>query len=788
MGKHKTGSLFSTQEAEEYDCKQIIRVAFEAGVDKEFDYCVPEQIWGVKVGQRVKAPFGAGNKLKEGFCVQTDEQEQGSLAEPGRKLKHIKSIVDDEPLVNDELMLLARWISEYYVCPLGQVLAAMVPSAVKRGAGTSRQIYVYLKKDLSGEEQRLRGKKQRHIMDILKNRGAVDDRKAVPLEEVLGEAGCTKIPAKSLFEKGLVRFSERVRLRSLPAIPEGMEIKSGPIKLNEDQHFALEHISAEIESGGFGVTVLHGVTGSGKTETYMRAIESTLAKGKGAIVLLPEIALTAQTVQRFSGRFERLAVLHSGLTGAQRNGQWQMIKRGDADVVIGARSAVFAPLPEVGLIVVDEEHEGSYKQETAPRYNGRDVAIKRTQISGGHCILGSATPSLETLLNCRTKQHFHLLRLPKRVLNLEMPEMRLVDLSENYTGGGSVNMISTMLEEHLNRVLHKKEQAILLLNRRGYSNLIYCPTCGHILHCRNCDVTLTFHKKVRVAGNYGTRRMQTVMGRHMSSGHAVCHHCGAETLVPRGCPLCGKAMTMIGIGSQRLEEQLREKFKEAKVVRVDADSMKRQDYYRVLKEFGEGRIDILSGTQILAKGLHFPNVTLVGIISADTCLYLPDFRSNERTFQLICQVSGRAGRSEKKGLVLVQTFFAEQPAIQFALRNDYDGFVEEELKHRKACKLPPYRRLAAILMRDRYYDKLEQACKIMRQRTDFIIRRDKLDILVRGPLPAVISRVQGFHRMQILLQSPEAGKLVDLFSKLRKAGPIKPSVKVAIDVDPVNLL
>jgi primosomal protein N' (replication factor Y) len=510
-----------------------------------------------------------------------------------------------------------------------------------------------------------------------------------------------------------------------------------------------------------------------------------LQQGKNAIVLLPEIALTAQTVQRFSARFRRIAVMHSGLTAAQRNVQWQKIKSGEADVVIGARSAIFAPLQKLGLIVVDEEHEPSYKQDTAPRYNGRDVAIKRAQLASAHCILGSATPCLETLSNCRSKEYFSVVRLPKRVMNLPMPEMKLVDLREHAFAQKGISLISEPLAERLSETLAKKEQTILLLNRRGYSNFVFCPSCKHTLHCRNCDVTLTFHKSKTSSGE----RMRTVTGKHINYGYAMCHYCLAQTLVPEKCPLCGKGMAMIGLGSQRLEEELAKKFPQARVSRVDSDSMASRDYYRVLKDFSEGQLDILAGTQMLAKGLHFPNVTLVGIISADTCLYLPDFRANERTFQLISHVAGRAGRSTKKGTVFVQTFLPNQPAIQFALAGDFEGFVKEELKHRKACNLPPFWRLAVVMMRDRNFDKLDAASKAMRAKIDRIVEADRLNAVVRGPMPAVISRLQRFHRMQIIVQAPEASIIQQLFAGLRvRLGRIRPTVKVAIDIDPINLL
>ena len=791
MSKYKTDNLFVAERVEEeISCSHIIRVAFESAADTEFDYRVPDEIWPIQVGQRVEAPFGRKDKLEKGFCVEADVPLEQSFAaqDKGRKLKTVKSVIDKEPLLNAELMDLARWISGYYVCPLGQVLAAMVPAAVKKGAGVKTQQYIYLTISTAEVEKTiedLRGKKQKQIVTYLHERKAYDSDSAIELNGLIKAVGCGREPLKRLVEKQLLKIAHKTILKSLPAIPTGISIKpEGHFLLNEDQQKALDSIKAQISSDKFGVTLLHGVTDSGKTELYIRAIQKVLQKGKSAIVLLPEIALTAQTVQRFNERFKKIAVMHSGLNAPQRNVQWQKIKSGQADVVIGARSAVFAPLANLGLIVVDEEHEPSYKQDTAPRYNGRDVAIKRAQLTNAHCILGSATPSLEMLSNCQSKKHFTLLSLPRRVMDLPMPQMRLIDLRHEEITQKGINLISEPLARHLKETFAKKEQAILLLNRRGYSNFVFCPSCRHTLHCRNCDVTLTFHKSK--APRY--KRMRTVTGKHMNYGYAICHYCLAQTLVPEKCPLCGKGFAMIGLGSQRLEEELAKKFPHARISRIDSDSMASKDYYQLLQDFGEGKIDVLAGTQMIAKGLHFPNVTLVGIISADTCLYLPDFRANERTFQLISQVAGRAGRSEKKGTVFVQTFLANQPAIRFAVAGDFDGFVREELKHRRACNLPPFWRLAVVVLRDMKFEKLDEACKQMRQRIDRIIEREALEVTVRGPMPAVISRIQRFHRMQIIIQALEATTIQRLFSRLRAEPPICPAAKVAIDIDPINLL
>jgi primosomal protein N' (replication factor Y) len=827
MGKYEQTNLFGEDKIDKVPCGHVVRVAFESGVDSEFDYLVPDKLWPVQIGQRVETPFGRSNKLEIGFCVETDVSSRAGFTPPNLapqfiggllnlgveavhrgkkfKLKTISDVIDKEPLIDAGLMGLARWISDYYVCPLGQVLAALVPAAVKKGAGEKKEKYVYLAvgpvefEKVAGE---IKGKKQKQLVQQLKSSNAFEPESAVELEELLEQVACTDLPVKNLADKQIIKIAQRTVLRSLPAVPEGMLIRSEKVVLNDDQQNALAHITGRINTSQFGVTLLYGVTDSGKTELYIRTIDEVLKKGKTAIVLLPEIALTTQTIQRFSARFEQIAVMHSGLTAPQRNTQWQKIKAGEANVVIGARSAVFAPLTNLGLIIVDEEHEPSYKQDTAPRYHGRDVAIKRAQISNAHCILGSATPSLETLQNCLSKKHiFSIVRLPKRVMNLPFPEMRLIDMREYAS-----ELISDPLASQLSEVLSRGEQAILLLNRRGYSSFIFCPSCKHILHCRNCDVTLTFHKtewhglpargSTAWHGHLGRvsthiAQFPTITGKHMRSGLAICHYCGSQTLVPEKCPLCGKSMIMIGLGSQRLEEELSRRFPQARVARVDSDSMKGADYYRVLRDFSEGKINVLAGTQMLAKGLHFPNVTLVGIISADTSLYLPDFRANERTFQLISQVAGRAGRSAKKGVVFVQTFLGNQPAIQFALKGDFDGFVKEELKHRAACNLPPFWRLALITLRDRSFEKLELAANALKERIDQIVAENpdlSEQVKVRGPMPAVISRIQTFHRLQIIVQSPQASILHQLFSTLRKSPPIRPAVTIAIDIDPVDLL
>ncbi len=786
MSKDATMSLFgddrSRETASPHD--RVIRVAIDSGADQLYDYAVPMSVESILPGQRVVVPFGKKNAATTAFCVEVLDRD---VAEKSRRfrLKSVSRALDGGALLDTQLMELARWISEYYVCPLGQVLAAMVPAAVKKDIGRTHQTVAYLAETDPDILSGVSGARQKAIVALLQTCGAIDNEHGLDCKDLLHRIGCKDGPLKTLARKGIVRLVRRDVLISPPVAPKQLWPEERIVELNDDQHKAIEQIGQGIESQTFGVTLLHGVTDSGKTEVYIRTIEKVIAAGKGAIVLLPEIALTAQTIERFSRRFSRIAVMHCRLTASQRNAQWRQIRDGLADVVIGARSAVFAPLPRLGLIVVDEEHEPSYKQDTVPRYHGRDVAIKRAQLAEAHCILGSATPSLETLMNCRQRGHFQRVRLPNRVTLQPMPVMRLVDMFAQHRDREPI-LLSDVLEEQIRQRLARKEQVILMLNRRGYSNFVYCPSCHYAVRCRNCDVTLTFHKRVREGATE-----PTVLGTAIPGGHAICHYCLSRTLVPEKCPLCGKGMVLLGIGSQRLVEQLQQRIPSARIRRVDSDAMEggnTEEYYRMLDSFAEGRIDILAGTQMLAKGLHFPNVTLVGIISADTCLAMPDFRANERTFQLISQVAGRAGRADKPGEVIVQTFLPDQPAIRLAVKYDFEGFVREEMSHREKCNLPPFWRMAIIHMRDEQFDRLTEACEAMSRRIAETIERRKLPIRVRGPMPATIGRIQRAHRMQIILQSPAATQLQQLFADFRSAPPLRPAVGVYYDVDPVNLM
>jgi primosomal protein N' (replication factor Y) len=538
--------------------------------------------------------------------------------------------------------------------------------------------------------------------------------------------------------------------------------------------------------------LLHGVTGSGKTEVYLQAIAHTLEQGKGAIVLVPEISLTPQTVERFKARFSfgtlqtLVAVLHSHLSAGERHDEWHKIRQGRARIVIGARSAIFAPVDPLGLIIVDEEHEHTYKQEESPRYHARDVAIMRGQMEGAPVVLGSATPSLETYFNCR-KGKYTLLELPERVDDQKMPRVRVVDMRQAARKDKGTPIFSPQLKEAITQRLERGEQTILFLNRRGYSTSLQCPKCGHVCGCPNCSISLTYH------------RLEQKL---------ACHICGHSEKVPALCPneSCkNPAIRFAGTGTQKVEETLAKLFPDARVHRMDADTMKRKDDYRkILGDFRVGKIDILVGTQMIAKGLHFPNVTLVGIIFADLALHQPDFRAGERTFQLLTQVAGRAGRGDIEGEVVVQAFTPFHPAIQFARRHDYLGFYEQESEFREQLKYPPFGRVALLTLKGRNEEKVKFSADHLKKLLESKGQSPKskvnpgadvtldfglwpLDLVIAGPAPAPLLRAETFYRYQIMLRTQRMSSLSRELSKIIQALVLPEDVTLAVDIDPVDL-
>jgi len=550
-------------------------------------------------------------------------------------------------------------------------------------------------------------------------------------------------------------------------------------------------------AAGFSVNLVHGVTGSGKTEIYLQCIRRAVEAGKQAIVLVPEIALTPQTVRRFTARFPRVAVVHSGMSAGQRHRYWHQISSGWAQVVVGARSAIFAPVPNLGIIVVDEEHESSYKQDSAPRYHARDVAIKRAQLESACAILGSATPAMETYHRVRSRADalaetgagarrevpYALLRLPVRVHGGAMPKVEVIDMKEEARQRRGVHLISRRLEHSLHECLQQKHQSIVLLNRRGYSNFIHCASCDNLITCKYCDKTMTYHRSQEM------HTQSASIEKSIHTGLLHCHYCLAVQTLPAACPACGKKLSLFGLGTQRVEEELQRLMPNLRFARVDSDSMRSsKDYATVLDRFGRGEIDCLLGTQMIAKGLDFPNVTLVGVISGDTALALPDFRAAERTFQLITQVSGRAGRGSALGRVVLQTFLPDDPTIQFAIKQDYEGFAEEELSQRKQVGLPPFARMVRIVMRDQDEQKLQRLAAELATRLVNAAVPDGHRVRVKGPMPCAIGRISGYWRQQIVLSSPDPARLQRILAAVREKGGLTKSDRVAVDVDPVSLL
>jgi primosomal protein N' (replication factor Y) len=516
------------------------------------------------------------------------------------------------------------------------------------------------------------------------------------------------------------------------------------------------------------------VTGSGKTEVYLQALAHALEQGKGGIVLVPEISLTPQTVERFKARFSSgplktlVAVLHSHLSGGERHDEWHKIRQGRARVVIGARSAIFAPVDPLGLIIVDEEHEHTYKQEESPRYHARDVAIVRGQMEGATVVLGSATPSMESFYNCG-RGKYTLLEMPERVDQVKMPVVRVVDMRQQMRRGQSIPVFSPQLKEAITQRLERKEQTILFLNRRGFSTSLQCPQCGYVAECPNCSVSLTFHRK---------------------SAKLACHVCGHTAPAPAVCPNAkcrNPAIRYAGLGTERVEHTLRHIFPEAVIERMDSDTLKRkEDYRRILGNFRLGKIDILVGTQMIAKGLHFPNVTLVGIVCADLALHLPDFRASERTFQLLTQVAGRAGRGDIEGEVFVQSFTPFHPAIQYARRHDFAGFYDQEIGFREQLDYPPASRVALLTLKGRNEDKVRLSSEHLKKELGKALAEVK-DLIVAGPAPAPLARAERNYRYQIMLRAKQMLPVSRRLAVLNESLSLPEDVSLTVDIDPVNL-
>ena len=729
---------------------RVVGVAVNANVWRTFDYLWPDGFGEPIAGQRVSVSFGRGNRKTMGVVVQTDRR-------PGsHPLKPVADVIDAQPQLDASLLGLGQWMSEYYLTPLGLTLAAMVPSAVGRHAARLETI-CYLASERADWPGRLGGRQRRVLDELLEARK--QGVEPLVLEELMHHSGASRDSIKRLSGRSLIRLDTRPV--TLPEL--ATEAGADPFELNDDQVEVLAALDGKL-GGGFSTTLLHGVTGSGKTEIYVRAIRHVAAAGKQAILLVPEIALATQTLQRLLARLPRVAVLHSGLTAVQRAFYYDQIRDGNASVVVGPRSAIFAPARKLGLIIVDEEHEPTYKQDTAPRYHARDVAVKRASLADVPVLLGSATPSLESLRNVRLGR-YDLLRLPKRVRGLPMPSLNIVHLRHELQPG-RIELVGKTLTQRMAVVLDRGEQIILLMNRRGYASFIFCPKCKWEMKCDHCERSMVFHQATQLA---------------------MCHYCQHSASLPEYCPACGGKLLLFGMGIQRVANELARKFPEVRLARMDSDTMTSpRQFQKVFDAFSAGELDVLLGTQMVGKGLDFPRVSLVGVISADTSLMIPDFRAAERTFQLIVQVAGRAGRAEHAGEVVVQTLHADEPAVALAAQHDYDTFSEQELHSRHEAQLPPFTRMIRFIVRDASATKAEASSRQLAERLKVLIGDQP--VRTYGPQPAGVPRIRDQFRWQILLVLDRAGAIQQtLFPQMESLCHGLGSDVVA-DVDPINLI
>jgi primosomal protein N' (replication factor Y) len=762
---------------------RIARVVPEVSLDRAFDYEIPEALKEqVILGAKVRVPFGSREIV--GYVVEfptasfkptevSADAEGAPLEQPelggkpavinARVLKPILEVLGSPTFLPRILIELAQWIAQYYAAPLAVALKSVLPQAVRRADATFKQrlwvapLVPALPEDAVAALKRAPA--QRAAWDHLQQSGPGW------LAELSQIPGCGVGAWRGLAERNLVSIGPQTQDRD-PFLHAPVT-ESAPHEMNAEQKAALVMVREEIAAEKPRVVLLHGVTGSGKTEVYLQAINHILSLGRSALVLVPEIALTPQTVERFRSRFigqkVGVAVLHSHLSSGERHDQWQHIRSGRARIVIGARSAVFAPLENLGIIVVDEEHEHSYKQEESPHYHARDVAVMRGHLEGVAVVLGSATPSLESYHHAKEGK-YRLAEVLARVEEGRMPTTHILDIRGKK--GTAPVLVAPRLIEAIQARIDRQEQSIIFLNRRGYASSLQCPQCGHVEMCPNCSVALTFH-----------RRAQRLR----------CHLCDFAGPVPHACPQCGFApYKYAGSGTEKVEQALVEAFPKARIARMDSDNMRGKDSYaQTLGDFAAGKIDLLVGTQMIAKGLHFPRVTCVGIINADLALQIPDFRASERVFQLLMQVSGRSGRAELAGEVFVQTRVPFHPSIQFARHHDYTGFAEQELEFRRSLHYPPYERFILITARGRSEEK---TLYVLEQLAKEIEKLGLPETELTGPAPAPIARIEERYRFQVFLRTRKITAVTPRLRPLFMDRAWPDDIRISVDVDPVDLL
>jgi primosomal protein N' (replication factor Y) len=722
----------------------------------------PEQSGQAKVGARLVVPLG--RSIVTGYIVGLFDDLTTDLVET--EVKEARELVDTTAVCNPEILQLARWVADYYACPIGEVIKAALPPGMSPKRKTASFVqaklrrFVRLKQAADSEQPKLTEAQQRVLTTLT-------DSGPMLLQSLLKAASASASTVSSLEKKALLEISVEA-IRRDPLI-ETLGIEDKEHNLTAGQTTVLGQIEEQMNENAYSAFLLHGVTGSGKTEVYMRAMSKALSLDRSAMMLVPEIALTPVFSRRLRARFgDQVAIFHSSLQRGERFDEWTRVRNGEARVVIGTRSAVFAPVQNLGLIVVDEEHESSYRQQESPYYNARDVAIVRAQKESATVVLGSATPSLESFYNAR-KGKYHFVRLPERIGARPMAEAKIVDMRSVFARHGKPRVFSDELLEAIRETRERGEQSIILLNRRGYSSFILCRSCGETVQCPNCDVTLTYHRSERVI---------------------VCHYCNHREAVPRVCPSCGKKyIYYVGEGTEQLEEMLKVLFPALRVARIDRDTTTRRKVFeQSLADFSAGRIDTLVGTQMLAKGHDFPNVTLVGVVSVDAGLALPDFRSAERTFQLITQVAGRAGRGDRPGRVLIQTYHPYHYALRHACAQDYEGFFEEELRYRQNHSYPPFVALGSLLIHGPDLSRVRSDSLELRKQLDLANQDRRCRIL--GPAPAPLSRLKGEHRFQLLIKSRTRKHLREVADAALKAMAEKGSSlrSINLEIDPVSIM
>ncbi|MCC6591482.1 MAG: primosomal protein N' [Bryobacterales bacterium] len=796
-------------------------VSLPVPLDQTFTYILPAGLHHrVRRGARVIVPFG--NRKLTGIVLAIHPEP------PGVPAKEVLRLLDEEPVLDDELLSLGKWIGSYYCAPLGEVLRTMTPlggetrktktyQLTPSGRDAARQLLLgtpseepavrilrlleprplsagYLLKRVPKSENALKGLIRRGFVMVEEDVAERDPLRAPAArlqvefakrsEEKLPKAERELLAFLELYPgthnlgelepqvRGASQAARALARRGYAAVKLITPTSPGfhgrdPHPLNIYQQKAFDTVTAALQTGQFTPYLLQGVTGSGKTEVYLRLIDETLKLGRGALMLVPEIGLTPAVAGQFFHRFgDRVAILHSAFSNLERAEQWRRIRNGDAGVVVGTRSGVFAPVRNLGLIVIDEEHDSSYKQEETPRYNGRDVAVVRARAANGVVVLGSATPSLETRFNAE-KGKYTLLELPERIERRPMPEVDIIDMRQEFLETRKHTTFSRRLVDNVRHRLARGEQAMLLMNRRGYSSFVSCRACGERIQCQNCAVTLTYHRRDR---------------------RLLCHYCGYAEKVPEVCPKCeSEHIYFLGTGSEKVEAELSEAFPEARVARLDRDTVSsRRDYEEVLHGFREKRYDLLVGTQMIAKGHDIPNVTLVGIVNADIGLGMPDFRAAERTFQLLTQAAGRAGRGEVPGQVMLQTINPDHYAVRFAAAQDYLQFYKKELEFRRLMRYPPYAALANLLVR---HVSQEEALRLSAALGDFL-KPPPEGVKVIGPAEAPVPKLKQEFRYQLLLKSMSRKTLNDTLQSIRNMAITQrwPATALVIDVDPLTLL